>query len=184
MKKKEKTSLENEAPEIQIDLDEEYSISGVELKEFKEKMENLEVESKENLNKALRAQADLDNYRKRNASLRLDSLRDGAEKIVLEILPILDNFERALILAKENNEDQSFIEGFEMIYKQMLAILQNNNVVEIDCLGMPFDPNKQMAIAQEENDEHQSGSICDVLQKGYAFDNGKVIRHAMVKVVS
>ena len=102
------------------------------------------------------------------------------EKFALDLLDVVDNFERALLHAQEC-QDRQFAEGMELIFKQLLDMLAKNNVREIDSLGEPFDPNMHHAVMMEEADEAESGKVTKVLKKGYTL-NERVIRPAMVAV--
>lgn len=185
-KKEEKINSE-EVPETKAEeTDEEvkeYILNAEEFEEIKNRIETIQQERDDYLNTARRAQADLENYRKRNANLRMEALADGKNDVICELLPVIDNFDRAIAQAREQEQDESFIEGFDMIRKQLLAILENNKIEEIAGEGEVFDPNLQMAVMQEEVEGKESGCVCEVLQKGYRVKDGKVLRHAMVKVV-
>lgn len=184
-KEEQEAIFENENTQddkIEDAQDGDVLLSAEQMAELKEKIEAIQQERDQYLDTARRAQADLDNYRKRNASLRMDSLQEGRCDVLGEILPALDNFERALEQAQLQNQDSGFIEGFDMIYRQLIAVLEKNQVSEITCTGKPFDPNTQQAVLQEASDEVEPGTVIEVLQKGYQTDGGRVLRHSMVKV--
>ncbi len=130
-------------------------------------------------NKLMRLQADFINYKKRSEKERDNSIDYGFESMVCELLPIIDNFQRALgtVVDKEDN----FYKGILMIEEQLINMLNKNNVGEIQALGSDFDPNFHHAVFMEESEEYQSGKVIEVLQKGYMYKE-KVIRPAMVKV--
>lgn len=138
-----------------------------------------EGEIEELNSKLLRLQADFINYRKRSEREREGSIDYGMETIICGLLPILDNFERALDI--EVNRDSSFYQGIEMIQTQLIEFLKNNGVEEIDALNKPFDPNYHHAVLMEESEDADEGTIIGVLQKGYIFKE-KVIRPSMVRV--
>ena len=102
------------------------------------------------------------------------------EKLVTELLNVLDNFERAL---EHEGEDKSFHEGMQMIFKQLFDVLEKSGLKEIPALGEEFDPNFHNAVMNEDTEEYESGKVSGVMQKGYTL-NGKVIRPSMVKVAS
>lgn len=160
----------------------EYILSAEEFDEIKNRIETIQKERDEYLNTAKRTQADLDNYRKRNANLRVEALQDGKDGVICELLPVIDNFERAIGQAREQGQDEGFIEGFDLIHKQIVAILDSNKIEVIEGEGEVFDPNLQMAVMQEEAPDMESGTVTEVLQRGYRVKDGKVLRHAMVKV--
>ena len=96
------------------------------------------------------------------------------------MLPVIDNLERALAAQAEKTP---FRDGVEMVHRQMLEVLSKRGVTEIDCLGKPFDPELENAVAQADSSEGEPGTVCTVLQKGYKTEN-RVVRHAMVRVVA
>lgn len=151
-----------------------------------EKAEAVEEKKEENATeedgdaKYLRLMADFQNYKKRVEKEKTDLYSYANEKIVTELLAVLDNFERAL--AHEDSGD-GFKEGMEMIFKQLMDVLEKSGLAEIPALGEDFDPNFHNAVMTEETEEYESGKVSGVLQKGYTL-NGKVIRPSMVKVVS
>ena len=146
-----------------------------------EKKEEKEAESEEDGDaKYLRLMADFQNYKKRVEKEKKDLYSYANEKLVTELLAVLDNFERAL--AHEDSGD-GFKEGMEMIFKQLMDVLEKSGLAEIAALGEDFDPNFHNAVMTEETEEYESGKVSGVLQKGYTL-NGKVIRPSMVKVVS
>ncbi|WZL74622.1 nucleotide exchange factor GrpE [Clostridiaceae bacterium 35-E11] len=134
-------------------------------------------------NKYLRTVADFQNYRKRVEKEKSDIHHYANEKLIQDLLPVVDNLERAIKSAEEEGKDKTFIKGIEMILQQFLDVLKKNGVEEIQTMGEAFDPNYHHAVLQEENENHESNTITDVFQKGYTL-NGKVIRPSMVKVVS
>lgn len=140
---------------------------------------NAKVE--EYLTLAQRVQADFDNFRRRNESVRSDSFNEGQRAVAAAMLPVLDNLERA-VDAASSSEDEALKNGVELVLKQMRDVYQKYEVTPIDRLGEKFDPNLENAIMQGSPDEGEPGTVCMVLQKGYMM--GKhVLRHAMVKVV-
>ncbi len=136
----------------------------------------------EYLNLAQRVQADFDNFRRRNASVRADSFDDGARTFAATILPVIDNLERALAAA-ENTTDEALKSGVEMTLRQLLEAFNKRGIEEIVCLGQKFDPNLENAVMQGTAEEGEPGTVCAVFQKGYKMGNF-VLRHAMVKVVA
>ncbi|MCT4621188.1 MAG: nucleotide exchange factor GrpE [Marinisporobacter sp.] len=140
-------------------------------------------EEKEELNSQyLRMTADFQNYRKRVEKEKSDIYQFANEKLILDLLPIVDNFERAVKSYKDEGKDESFTQGVEMILQQFLDVIKKNGVEEIEALEKEFDPNFHHAVMQEESDEYESNTVIDVFQKGYVL-NGKTIRPSMVKVV-
>lgn len=126
----------------------------------------------------LRLQADYQNYQKRVEREKESIVQYANENLVVKILDVIDNFDRAL----ESEADQdSFYEGMVLIRKQLIKALESAGVREMESDGQEFDPNFHNAVLSEESDEVKSGHIIETLQKGYTL-NDKVIRPAMVKV--
>ena len=130
---------------------------------------------------AQRVQADFENFRRRNESVRADAYADGRKDTAALMLPVLDNLERA-VEAAAGSPDDALKNGVEMVLKQMTDAYGKLEVKPIDRLGEKFDPNLENAILQGTADEGEPGTVCQVLQKGYMIGD-KVLRHAMVKVV-
>ena len=130
---------------------------------------------------AQRVQADFENYRRRNESVRADAYADGRKDTAAMMLPVLDNLERA-VEAAAGSPDEALRNGVEMVLKQMTDAYGKLEVKPINRLGEKFDPNLENAILQGSEDEGEPGTVCQVLQKGYMIGD-KVLRHAMVKVV-
>ena len=130
---------------------------------------------------AQRVQADFENFRRRNESVRADAYADGRKDTAALMLPVLDNLERA-VEAAAGSTDEALKSGVEMVLKQMTDAYGKMDVKPIDRTGEKFDPNLENAILQGTEDEGEPGTVCQVLQKGYMIGD-KVLRHAIVKVV-
>lgn len=130
--------------------------------------------------KYLRLMADFQNYKRRTEKEKNDIYAFANEKIVSELLNVIDNFERAL---DAGDSGDSFVEGMNLIFKQLQGVLEKAGVVEIEALGQDFDPNFHHAVLTEDSAEYESGKVTAVLQKGYLLNN-KVIRPSMVKVAN
>lgn len=128
----------------------------------------------------LRLMADFQNYKKRVEKEKKDLYSYANEKLVTEMLPVLDNFERALL--QEAGVD-GFKEGMEMIFKQLKDALEKAGLAEIAALDEEFDPNFHNAVMTEDSEQYESGKVSGVMQKVYTL-NGKVIRPSMVKVAN
>lgn len=146
-------------------------------KEEDAKAENTEEDEALNT-KYLRLMADFQNYKRRAEKEKGDIYAYANEKIVVELLDVLDNFERAL---QHEAADESFAEGMRMIFKQLTDVLEKSGLEEIKAQGEEFDPNFHNAVMTEDNPDYESGKVTAVLQKGYLL-NKKVIRPSMVKV--
>ncbi len=133
--------------------------------------------------KYLRVNAEMQNMRRRMEEEKANLLKYEGEELIKNLLPTLDNFERAISMDDTNLEDEvsKFLAGFKMIYGNLSSTLQNFEVISMDILNKPFDPNTMDAVLVEEAPGVEPNIVIDVLQKGYTY-KGKVIRHAMVKV--
>ena len=146
-------------------------------------IEKLNKEKAELMDKVLRLTAEMQNMNRRFNEEKANIYKYDGEKLIKELLPILDNFERAIALDDDNLTDElsKFLAGFKMIYTSLLSLLNNIGVHEIEALGKEFDPNTMEAIMTTNIMEEEQNVVVDVMQKGYMY-NDKVIRTAMVKV--
>ena len=133
--------------------------------------------------KIIRLNADMVNMKRRNEEEIAKAYKYDGEELIKKLLPIVDNFERAIMLDDENLTDElsKFLSGFKMIYGNLLNTLNEKGVSQIDCLNKEFDPNTMQAVLTEHIDGIKPGEVIDVMQKGYIYKE-KVIRPAMVKV--
>lgn len=143
---------------------------------LKEKIEELEDRVK-------RQMAEFENFRKRSEKEKTAMFETGAKSVIEKILPVVDNFERGLAAVPEEEKESSFVEGMEMIYKQMISELEKMEVKPIPAVGEEFNPDFHNAVMQVESDKYESGVIAQELQKGYTYRDS-VVRHSMVAVVS
>ena len=189
-KKREEATVETEVKEIEVEVTdaqpEEHQEAAEEqaeptIDQWREALEMAVKQRDEYLALAQRAQADYQNFKRRNQQTRTEAYDDGARETITALLPVLDNLERALSAAQVT-EGASLLTGVEMILKQMRDIYTKMGVTEVNRLGAKFDPNVENAVMQGSPDEGEPGTVCTVLQKGYVM--GKtVLREAMVKVV-
>lgn len=142
--------------------------------------EKAEEKADDGNEKYVRLMAEFQNYKKRVAKEKNDIREYATEKLVMELLPVLDNFERALAASAED-DPAGYAKGMELIFTQMVTELQKSGLTEVEAEGQDFDPTKHNAVMTEENEELESGKVSKVLQKGYAL-NDKVIRPSMVAV--
>lgn len=167
-----------EKKELEEELEKE--VIEKENEEHSSKEENASSDQEDdNKTRYLRLAADFANYKKRSERERIKIHGYANEKIVTEMLDLLDNFDRAF--AQEEFKQDPFMEGMLLIYKQLLDILQKAGLSEIDALGQPFNPEFHDALMMEVSDNHESGQVIEVFKKGYMF-NQKVIRPTLVKV--
>lgn len=149
-------------------------------------MLNAEIDALKNLNselenKYLMAYADAQNLNKRAKIDAENLVVNKVSKIVEDILPALDNFERALTNDSGDETLKNFLKGFEMIYQQLYSALLNEGIEQIESVGLEFDPNFHQSIGHVNDEDYDSNIVVEELQKGYTFRN-KVIRPAMVRV--
>lgn len=144
-------------------------------------LEKLRAESEEYQQRLLRTQADFDNFRRRTVKEKEELGKYASAKLITELLPVIDNFERALSSAGESADASSYTKGVEMIFRQLEGILQAEGLTPMEAEGQPFNPEFHQAIMQVESDEHDEGVVVEVVQKGYLLKD-KVLRPAMVKV--
>ena len=150
---------------------------------LQEKVDKLEEELKQSEDKYLRLYAEFENFKRRkNKEIETNNVYKS-QKVITEILPSLDNLERALQVESDNEEIKSLLKGVEMVYEGLLNVLKSEGVELIETENAQFDPNYHHAVMQEEDSEKESGAILDTFQKGYKLKD-RVIRPAMVKVNS
>ena len=150
---------------------------------LQEKVDKLEEELKQSEDKYLRLYAEFENFKRRkNKEIETNNVYKS-QKVITEILPSLDNLERALQVESDNEEIKSLLKGVEMVYEGLINVLKSEGVELIETENAQFDPNYHHAVMQDEDSEKESGAILDTFQKGYKLKD-RVIRPAMVKVNS
>ena len=148
---------------------------------LQEKIEKLEEEVKASEDKYLRLYAEFENFKRRkNQEIETNNIYKS-QKVITEILPSLDNLERALQVDSDNEEVKALRKGVEMVYEGILNVLKTEGVEEVETENVQFDPNIHHAVMQGEESDKESGVILDTFQKGYKLKD-RVIRPAMVKV--
>lgn len=135
----------------------------------------------ENQQRFLRAQADFDNFRRRTQKEKEELAQYASMKLITQLLPVVDNFGRALEAAKTGGEVEAFAKGVDMIFRQFESVLEQEGVKPMEVVGQPFNPDFHQAIMQVESEEHEEGIVVEEVQKGYMLKD-KVLRPAMVKV--
>ena len=145
--------------------------------------ELLKEKNNELNDKILRISAEMQNMKRRYEEQISNIYKYDGEEVIKELLPVVDNFERAILMddADLTDELSKFLSGFKMIYSNLVNILNAKGVKEIECVGNEFDPNTMQAVLTDKIDGIEPNHVIDVLQKGYKY-NEKVIRPAMVKV--
>ncbi len=146
---------------------------------LQKQLEEEKAKTEDSYNRLLRLQADFDNYRRRTQTEKEEFFKYATESVMLALLPVLDNFQLALE-AKEN-DPAKVVEGVEMIYRQMLDVLQKEGLSVIEALGGEFDPEKHEAVMQEPAGDKEDNTVTQELRRGYCLKE-KVIRPTMVVV--
>lgn len=153
----------------------------INLDEMQEKYNEKATECEEISNRYIRLQADFNNYKKRVEKERESIYQYATQDLITSLLPILDNFDRALEVDTEESGVENLYKGVEMVYKQLIEALKSSGLEEIKALDEKFDPNFHHAVAQEENKGCEENVVTEVFLKGYKLKE-KVIRPSMVKV--
>lgn len=162
-------------PEEEVELREKTN-------EHEEKITGLEKKLEEISDKHLRLQAEFDNFRRRTIKEKADLIKAGGESVLVTVLPIIDDFERALDSLKNVPDNDAGKQGTMLIYSKFKDFLKQNNVKEIDALNQNFDVDLHEAVTKiPVQDDKQKGKVVDVIQKGYTL-NDKVIRFAKVVI--
>ena len=170
---KDQVTPEQEEPAQEAAEAEEAEASGAEEVAATQEDEDMKT-------KYLRLAADFQNFKRRTEKEKSDIYAYANEKMALDLLDVIDNFERALV-HQDDCKDEKMKEGMELIFKQLQGVLEKNKITEIPALGEDFDPNVHNAVMTNASEDYESGKVSDVLQKGYKLNN-KVIRPAMVMV--
>ena len=163
-----KTWAEKRAAKKQAKADKQTDAS-------KEKIAELEDRVK-------RQMAEFENFRKRTDKEKQAMFETGARSVIEKILPVVDNFERGFATVEKEDEEDAFVGGMRMVYKQMMTELENIGVKPIEAVGKEFDPNFHNAVMQVASDEYESGIVAQEFIKGYTYRDS-VVRHSMVGVV-
>lgn len=180
------SSTNEEKKEVVEEKTEEVQKEAPPRKKIKEKRKRIDKEKDElikaNLDlkeKVLRITAEMQNIKRRSEIDLANAYKYDGFDLMEKLLPILDNFERAISIKQEGTE--KFLEGFKMIYDNLRNILLSKGVTEIECLHKEFDPSTMNAVMTDTNEDYQNNVVLDVLQKGYMYQD-KILRPAMVKV--
>ena len=172
---KENTDAEN--PKEASQSSESQSADGIDTKKKDAKDALIE----ELQDKVKRQMAEFDNFRKRTEKEKSSMFEMGASDMIKKLLPIVDNFERSLAIENPNKEVANFLKGYEMIYKQIMTLLENQGVKVIEAEGKEFDPNFHQAVMTVSDENFKPGMVVEELQKGYMLKD-RVIRASLVKV--
>lgn len=148
---------------------------------LKQKLHEAEQKIAELQDQLLRTAAEFDNYKKRRESELGSFIANANADLIANILPVLDDLERSLKIDPASGDLNSFFQGVELIYKNLIRILENQGVKPIAAVGQPFDPEKHAALMQVESKDYPSGTVVEEHVKGYTM-NGRVLRHSQVLV--
>ena len=172
-----------EAPETEDDIPNDAATEAAveESQEALDPMQKLEAEANEWKDRALRNQAELENYRKRAAREKMDAIRYANGSLLSDLLPILDNFDMGLTAAKQESPDSIITQGMSMVLKQMQDFLDSQGMKRVDADGKVFDPNVHEAVSQEFSDDVPEGNVIAVLRNGYHLSD-RLLRAATVVV--
>ncbi|MDE6181730.1 MAG: nucleotide exchange factor GrpE [Eubacteriales bacterium] len=179
----ENTKETNENLEETSSENQEEKIEKSEIDILKENLENAEKTSKDYLDRLQRTMAEFDNFRKRTNAEKTSMFENGTISAIEKLLPILDNFERAISSTSDEDKESPIFKGVDMIYKQMQEAFSNMGVEELEGIGAEFNPNLHNAVLHIEDENLGENVIAEVLQKGYKYKD-KVIRPSMVKVAN
>ncbi len=152
-----------------------------EIDELRERLDEAERESGEHKERWMRAAADLENLRKRTKREKDEFRKFGHDKVALELIPAVDNLERALVHAEKSEDASGVIDGVKMVYRQIVSALQKHGVTSFESKGEKFNPEQHEAIQQVETTEQDTGTIVEEYQKGY-FIHDRLLRPALVSV--
>lgn len=146
-------------------------------------LEKLQEKLAESEDKRMRQLAEFENFRKRSEKEKSQMFEIGAKSVIEKILPVIDNFERGLGGIAEEDKDTPLVQGFELVYKQLMTAFEELGVTPIQAVGEPFDPNLHNAVMMVDDEEKESDTVAEEMQKGYMYKES-VVRHSMVKVVN
>lgn len=176
-------AVESEAPAPEATEGSTTADTGSDEMVSKAELERVQAQLEEQTQRVLRAQADFDNFRRRTQKEKENLAKYASEQLITELIPVVDNFGRAMATKPESPELESFNKGIDMIFRQLDEVLKGAGLTQMDAVGQPFNPELHQAVMQVESDEHEEGIVVEELQKGYVLKD-KVLRPAMVKVSS
>lgn len=172
---------QNDKNEAQANKERGKKTSSSKSESLKKKLEEVEREKDELQERMLRKAAEFDNYKKRTENEFAQVMANANAGLIADLLPVLDDFERFLSSGHESDDVKSLVNGMELIYKNLVKVLEKRGVEPIRAIGQEFDPEKHEALMQVESEEHPSNTVVDEHLKGYMM-NDRVLRHSQVLV--
>jgi molecular chaperone GrpE len=169
------------AEDIRISEEEMGGLKAAEGEKPLTELEEAKKEALENYDRYLRISAEFDNYKKRVQKDRADLLNYGNERLIKELLPIVDSMERALNHVSNAEDSDAFVEGLKLIYEQLLVSLKKHGVESIESIGQEFDPNFHEAMMKVESDTLDDNKVVEEFEKGYLL-NGRLLRPSKVSI--
>ena len=166
------------AAAMEAEVEEAFSDENLE-----EKQDKKDIAIADLTDRLKRSMAEFDNFRKRSEKEKATMFDMGARSIAEKILPVVDNFERAMVAAPKEGDGKAFADGITMIYNQLKKTLEDLGVKPIDCVGQAFDPNFHNAVMHVEDESLGENVVAEELLKGYMYKDS-VLRHSMVKVAN
>ncbi len=170
-----------EEQQLEEDAQEQAEANTAESEERENKIAELEQLLKDKEERYLRLHADFDNFRRRTQIDREADKKYRAQSLVSNLLPAVDNLERAMDIQPNNEQTKSLLEGVKMVYQSILDALKSEGVEQIEAVGKQFDPNLHQAVMQADEEDVKENVVVEEFQKGYIL-KGRVIRPSMVKV--
>jgi molecular chaperone GrpE len=174
-------SVSSELTEEGIDDTSRPEAGQQEVAELRDKLDAKEKEAKEHYERYLRQVAELDNFKKRINREKEDAIRYANENLIKDLLPVIDNLERAITHAQGGGNGKPLVEGVEMVLRGLLDILGKHGVVQIPAVGEVFDPGKHEAMAQVESSQYEPNTVVDEHHRGYLFRE-RLLRPALVTI--
>ena len=179
----EETTVAEEGETMAESCDESEQSTKEKAKLFKKKKDAKDEKIEELTDKLLRQMAEFDNFRKRTDKEKSAMYEIGAKDIIEKLLPVVDNFERGFTTVTEEDKEDAFVTGMEMVYKQLMTMLEGVGVKPIEAVGQEFNPDLHNAVMHVEDEEVGDNIIVEEFQKGYMYRDS-VVRYSMVKVAN
>ena len=171
------------AEETEVDYEKKEESTKEKSKFFKKKKDAKDEKIEELSDKLLRQMAEFDNFRKRTEKEKSAMYEIGAKDIIEKLLPVIDNFERGFLTVEEEDKEDAFVVGMEMVYKQLMTMLEGAGVKPIEAVGQEFNPDFHNAVMHVEDEQVGDNIIVEEFQKGYTYRDS-VVRYSMVKVAN